>query len=268
MACIDSMSETLGHTTYVGLEGETTEWGDIQRKMGNLPPHPPKFVPDKFVPSADTDDRDDPSRIARASSRAELESMEDDFGDDRFLEEYRRRRMEELRVGASVPRFGSVTEITRASFVREVTDCSSKHFVVVFLFRPHCGKCELVETALDELSGKYPGTKFTKALAGDIMPGYLDKNVPTVLVYRSRNVCATLIGLDAYGGERHMTVEGVSLALNETGPVCVCSGDAGDGNVGDDKFDGNDAKRRQYAEGIVASMIADGRAAREAREEG
>ena len=25
------------HTTYTGPEGETTQWEDIQRKLGNLP---------------------------------------------------------------------------------------------------------------------------------------------------------------------------------------------------------------------------------------
>jgi thiol-disulfide isomerase/thioredoxin len=263
------MAENLGHVTYVAPEGETTEWDDIQRKMGNLPPLPPRFVPDAYAPP-ETTERDDPARVSSATSRRELEAMEDDFEDDRFLEEYRRRRMEELKQANAVPRFGAVLPVTRASFVVDVTDASTKHFVVVFLFRENCGRCELAEKALEELARKFPRTKFVRANARDILPGYPDASVPTVLVYRSRNVAATHVGLDPYGGERHMTPEGVRLALNESGPVCVNGDGDGDGDgdgVGGDDVHGDDIARRLYAERIVRGMIADGRRAREARED-
>lgn len=38
------------HTIYKGPAGETTQWEDIQRKMGNLPPKEPVFKPDKYAP--------------------------------------------------------------------------------------------------------------------------------------------------------------------------------------------------------------------------
>ena len=253
------MSENLGHVTYVAPEGETTEWSDIQRSIGNLPKLPPKFVPEAYTPS-EVIERDDPNRIASASSQRELCEMEDDFGDDRFLEEYRRMRMDELKEAAAVPRFGIITDVTRSSLIQEVTDCSSKHFVVVFLTRVNCGKCERVDTALHELSRKFPHTKFVKGTAADIMPGYPANKTPTVLVYRNRNVCATFVGCDAYGGEKHMTPEGVQLALNESGPVCV----TGDMTGGDDvRTVFNDRQRQHYAEHIVQALINDGRRARE-----
>lgn len=41
------------HTIYKGPPGETTQWEDIQRKMGNLPPKEPVFKPEKFTPEQD-----------------------------------------------------------------------------------------------------------------------------------------------------------------------------------------------------------------------
>lgn len=74
------------HTIYKGPEGETTQWEDIQRRLGNLPPKAPVWKPEKYTPEAEevkdkawVDDRDG----------EELSDLEDEFTDDRFMEEYR-----------------------------------------------------------------------------------------------------------------------------------------------------------------------------------
>ena len=74
------------HTVYKGPEGRTTQWEDIQRKMGNLPPKEPPSKPDPWTP-----DKGDARDAAWLDSRddKELEDLEDEFEDDRFLEQYR-----------------------------------------------------------------------------------------------------------------------------------------------------------------------------------
>ena len=72
----------------------------------------------------------------------------------------------------------------------------------------------------------------------------------------------TFIGLDAFGGARHMTPEGVALALNECGAVCKGM-DWGDDDDGDDDA----VRRRRYAEEIVRRMIEDGKELRERKHE-
>lgn len=74
------------HTVYKGPEGETTQWDDIQRKLGNLAPLEPVEKPENFAPEQEVvkdnaflDDRDE----------EELDHLEDAFADDRELEKYR-----------------------------------------------------------------------------------------------------------------------------------------------------------------------------------
>ena len=74
------------HTVYKGPEGRTTQWEDIQRKMGNLPPKEPPSKPDPWTP--DKGDARDTDWLDSRDEK-ELEDLEDDFEDDRFLEQYR-----------------------------------------------------------------------------------------------------------------------------------------------------------------------------------
>ena len=127
------MGEDLGHVVYRGPEGETTVWDDVQRRFGNKPPLPEKFVPRAYAPEEDRGLRAAVERDGRAGGVAHvdaaggtdaLEAMEDEdaFADDGFLEEYRRKRLEEMKTAAAIPRFGAVVEITRDSFMAHVTD--------------------------------------------------------------------------------------------------------------------------------------------------
>lgn len=83
---------------YRGPEGETTEWGDIQRRIGNFAPLPEVLKPAPWRPSEEEEDA--ASAAARGGAEAgrehmnqrsarELEEMEGEFADDGFLEEYR-----------------------------------------------------------------------------------------------------------------------------------------------------------------------------------
>ncbi|CAL5328132.1 unnamed protein product [Camellia sinensis] len=45
------------HFVYKDVEGASTQWDDIQRKLGNLPPKPPAFKPPSFKPAEDEDSK-------------------------------------------------------------------------------------------------------------------------------------------------------------------------------------------------------------------
>ncbi|GMP50094.1 hypothetical protein CsSME_00016843 [Camellia sinensis var. sinensis] len=45
------------HFVYKDAEGALTQWDDIQRKLGNLPPKPPAFKPSSFKPTKDEDSK-------------------------------------------------------------------------------------------------------------------------------------------------------------------------------------------------------------------
>ncbi|KAJ0450682.1 hypothetical protein HanHA300_Chr15g0559001 [Helianthus annuus] len=71
------------HFVYKDVEGSSTQWDDIQRKLGNLPPKPPVFKPDPFTPAQDQHSK--PNSIDHITQE-DLEDFEDDPDDRRFLQ--------------------------------------------------------------------------------------------------------------------------------------------------------------------------------------
>lgn len=74
------------HTTYQRGEGESTQWEDIHRKLGNFAPAQPVWKPEPFAPS------EDPNKDQEWLDEQSVDGLaaaEDDYADDRFLEEYR-----------------------------------------------------------------------------------------------------------------------------------------------------------------------------------
>lgn len=74
-------------TVYERVEGETTQWEDLQRKFGNLPPKEPVQKAAPFAPAQEP--RQDEAWLEQAEAPEDLKDAEDDFADDRFLEQYR-----------------------------------------------------------------------------------------------------------------------------------------------------------------------------------
>lgn len=203
------------HTVYKDVEGTSTEWEDLQVKYGNWEKREkPEIAP--WVPAEEVDKSSKDSLDKRTED--ELEDLEDDFADDRFLEEYRKKRIAELKVEASVPRFGSVELIKGADFVREVSQAPPDLWVVVHLFRDSVPECKLLQACLDELAEKYSSTKFVKIISTECIKDYPDFNLPTVLVYFGGQVKATLVGLQRLGGMQ-CSPEDVAFALCKVGSV-------------------------------------------------
>lgn len=74
------------HMIYKGPDGQTTQWEDIQIKLGNMHPRPKKEPPPKFE-GEQTIIRD--AAWIAGKDRAELADLDDDFADDRMLEAIR-----------------------------------------------------------------------------------------------------------------------------------------------------------------------------------
>jgi len=74
------------HTSYQRAEGESTQWEDLQRKFGNLPAKAPAEKPAAFAP-AEEQRRD--AAWVDGHAEDELEALDEELGDDRFLEAYR-----------------------------------------------------------------------------------------------------------------------------------------------------------------------------------
>ncbi|CAL4978290.1 unnamed protein product [Urochloa decumbens] len=190
------------HFVYKDVEGASTQWDDIQRRLGNLPPKPEPFKPPPFAPKVEADEQPKSKEWLDAREPEELEELEDELDDDRFLEQYRKMRLAELREAAKAARFGSIVPITGSDFVREVSQAPSDIWVVVFLYKDGIPECGLLQNCLEELTTRYPATKFVKIISTDCIPNYPDRNVPTILVYNNSAVKGTYVGLQKFGGKR------------------------------------------------------------------
>lgn len=79
------------HFVYKDVEGASTQWDDIQRKLGNLPEKAPAFKPPAYTPAEDESSAPKDQAWFDKKTEEELEDLEDDkdLDDDRFLAEYR-----------------------------------------------------------------------------------------------------------------------------------------------------------------------------------
>lgn len=231
------------HFVYKDVEGASTQWDDIQRKLGNLPPKPPAFKPPPFTPSEDQDSKPKDKSWIDHKTEDQLEDLEDDpdLDDDRFLQEYRKKRLAEMREVAKVQRYGSVIPISGSDFVREVSQAPEDVWVVVVLYKDGYPECGLLLQSLEELATKYPGTKFVKIISTDCIPNYPDRNLPTLLVYKNGAVKGNYVGLHSFG--RRCTPEGVALVLCQSNPVLV------------DGQSGGEQSRKAVLDGVRQRLI-------------
>ncbi|CAM8924879.1 unnamed protein product [Rhodiola kirilowii] len=206
------------HFVYKDVEGASTQWDDLQRKHGNLPPKAPVFKPPPFTPAPDSVTKD--KSWIDEKTEEELEELEDDLDlddDDRFLEEYRKQRLLDMKEAAKVMKFGSIMPISGSDFVREVSQAPPDVWVVVHLYKEGIPECQVLMESLEELAKRYPATKFVKIISTECIPNYPDRNLPTLLVYNAGNVKANYVGMHNFG--KRCTPEAVALVLCQSDPV-------------------------------------------------
>mmetsp|Transcript_15795 Transcript_15795/g.34244 ORF Transcript_15795/g.34244 Transcript_15795/m.34244 type:complete len:254 (-) Transcript_15795:171-932(-) len=228
-----------GTTSYKNHVPETTEWDDIQRKLGNLPSLPEQPKPAPFEPKAEVSKN--ASWIESQSEQA-LEELEDDkaIEDDRFLEEYRRKRLAELKNTTQLPHFGSVELIKATDFVREVTHAGQDQFVLVQLYKDGHPACRALGECLEMLAPMHTSTKFVKIVSTECIPGYPDSNLPTLLVYQNTDVAHQFIGMQHFNGTRAtpIDIERVMVRIGVFDALSTSDSSAGEAEL--------EKRRREY----------------------
>ena len=68
-----------------------------------------------------------------------------EFDDNRMLNEYRARRVQEMKEQAVKNRFGEVVEITKDEWIREVTEASKAAWVIVHLYQDSVVDCRIIQ---------------------------------------------------------------------------------------------------------------------------
>ncbi|KAG1466950.1 hypothetical protein G6F46_000241 [Rhizopus delemar] len=225
-----------------------TEWNDILRAKGILPPKDEKRddeIEDEFV---------DMVRAKEAELNSldnkdldELDELED-LEDDRILNEYRHKRMMEMQAQAAKEKYGEVIEISKPDFVREVTDASKECFVVVHLYKEYIPACKLMNRCLAELALQFKSTKFIKIVSDQCIPNFPDHNVPTLLIYGEGDLKANLAGAIQFDGMK-MTSKSLRAVLAQYGAVPA--------EKGLDQGDDEKPKRSVYQSKATAALSSD-----------
>eukprot|EP00906_Rhabdomonas_costata_P024291 RCo034941 len=212
----------------------TTEWEDAQYKIGNKigkyanpelelrilaqrAQRQGKFV-DEEVPDEDPNE---------GKTLEEIEQqLEDDYDEDRALEELRKRRLAELQQEAAKPKFGSLRRIDKGSYTEEVSRAPPGVWVVLLMQQPGHSGCQALRAVLEQAAVAHPLVKFAEILSTDCVAGFPDSELPFVVVYRDGQLQAQRTGLPPWGGQR-LSLATVRRALLHVGVLTAADVDEG-----------------------------------------
>ncbi|XP_008844096.1 phosducin-like protein 3 [Nannospalax galili] len=199
-----------------------TEWNDILRKKGILPPK-------ESLKELEKEELEkEEQRILQQSvvktyeemTLEELEDNEDEFNeeDERAIEMYRQQRLAEWKASQLKNKFGEVLEISGKDYVQEVTKAGEGLWVVLHLYKQGIPLCALINQHFSDLARKFPDVKFIKAISTTCIPNYPDRNLPTVFVYLEGDIKAQFIGPLVFSG-MNLTRDELEWKLSESGAI-------------------------------------------------
>lgn len=202
-----------------------TEWNDVLRAKGILPP---RKETEKTLTEDDVVQMMEETIGKKAAGKGvvktydeldldELDELEDEE-DDRVLEEYRRKRMQEMKVAATRAKYGAVKDITAVDYVDEVNKAGDDIWVVLHLYKEGIPLCSLINQFLQRLAAKFPATKFLRAISTTCIPNFPDANLPTVFVYKGGEMKRQMVGAPSFGG-MSLKCDELEWRLGEAGAV-------------------------------------------------
>ncbi|MGH0172700.1 UNVERIFIED_CONTAM: hypothetical protein FKN15_067421 [Acipenser sinensis] len=195
-----------------------TEWNDILRRKGILPPkEKPNPEEEQIVQQQQQQQSvvlcscnfdllkmpfDSPVKTYEDMGLDELEENEDEFSeeDERAIEMYRQQRLAELKATQLKNVFGEVTEISGQEYIQQVNKAGKDTWVILHLYKQGIPLCTLINQHLSSLARKFPQTKFLKSISTTCIPNYPDRNLPTIFVYHEGDMRAQFIGPLVFGG--------------------------------------------------------------------
>ncbi|XP_055290360.1 phosducin-like protein 2 [Moschus berezovskii] len=200
---------------------EDTEWNEILRDFGILPPkEEPKDEIEEMVLRLQKEAMVKPYE---KMTLAELKEAEDEFDDEdmRAIEIYREKRLQEWKVLKKKQKFGELREISGNQYVNEVTNAEKDVWVIIHLYRSSIPMCLLVNQHLSLLARKFPETKFVKAIVNSCIEHYHDNCLPTIFVYKNGQIEGKFIGIIECGGINLKLKESLLKGAFPCGPTVL-----------------------------------------------
>lgn len=169
----------------------TTEWDEQQIKHGNYDPYVAEPKQEELCNELQERIEElDPLEFKTIAELTELYEQTD----DPFVEEYKLKRSRQLQLYKQRQKFGEVYEISYDTYMKEVTQASEEHFVVLHLYKDSQPMCVQINEIFAVLAKKHREVKFCKGICDVIVPNFSDKNVPTIIIYYKKQCVAQLQG--------------------------------------------------------------------------
>lgn len=192
-----------------------TEWNDILRAKGILPPKQEVKEEEIDLP---TKQEVEQNRLNSMTNDQLSEALDDEDESYDAIMALRRKRLEEMRDLAMKKKFGDVREITAVDYVQEVNKAGEGIWVVLHLYKTGIPLCAMINEYLSVLSKRFPHTKFLKAISTTCIPNFPDANLPAIFVYCGDDLKKQIIGALSYGGT-NLTQDALEWMLYECGAV-------------------------------------------------
>lgn len=201
-------------------QNEDTEWNDILRAKGIIPQKEKEVSEDQIVSMIEETIQQKQAEKDKQLSELDLDGLDEleDSEDEAVLEEYRRRRIAELKRLSEKPKFGEVREVSGQDYVQEVNKAGEGIWVVIHLYKQGIQQCALVNLHLRQLAAKYPYTKFIKAVAQTCIPNFPEKNLPSIFVYFEGDMKKQFVGAHELRGTS-LTCDELEYILGKVGAV-------------------------------------------------
>ncbi|XP_006113613.1 phosducin-like protein 3 [Pelodiscus sinensis] len=199
-----------------------TEWNDILRKKGILPPK------EKLKEDENAAEEQEQQVLRQKSvvktyedmTLEELEENEDEFNeeDEQAVKMYRQQRIAEWKALQIKNKFGEILEISGQDYVQEVTKAGKGIWVILHLYKQGIPLCTLINQHLSGLARKFPDVKFIKAISTTCIPNYPDRNLPTIFIYFEGDIKAQFVGPLVFGG-MNLTRDELEWKISESGAI-------------------------------------------------
>jgi len=198
---------------------EDTEWNDVLRAKGILPPKEKKDITEDDIVNMleETIQKKSGTKALEDMDLDELDELEDEE-EERILLQMRQQRMAEMKARMEKSKFGDVREITAVDYVQEVNKAGDGIMVVLHLYKQGIPLCALLNEYLKRLAPKFPETKFLRAISTTCIPNYPDKNLPTIFVYYEGAMKAQMVGPLEFRG-MNLTEDEFEYLLGKTGAI-------------------------------------------------
>lgn len=179
---------------------EDTEWNDVLRQHGILPPRPESPTAQLEAAMEEAVQRAHDNRL-EGKTLDELDELEDDgLEDEDFIQLYREKRMAQIREQASRERFGEVVHISKPEYTQEITETSKHWPVFVHIVGTGVPQSKLLSALLLRVAPRFKDIKFVEIDSSQINDKYPSSKCPTILIYKDSNVLDQIVTLDTIGG--------------------------------------------------------------------